>query len=152
MCKKNTNAINWDPPDYFNISDDEILYIFDIISKIKWSKYNFHAYFKKIEEKLLIEFCNITNKYMYDIYNINYYLDDQDKKWRLLAFLRDYHDYRCGRDGKHRIRTDDCIRFIYSIKRYIKNSNLNNTVYRILRGRNPDLLFKHPLFVQFNKL
>ena len=83
---------------------------------------------------------------------MNYYLNDEDKKWRLLAFLRDYHDYRCGRDGKHRIRTDDCIRFISSIKRYIKSSHLNNTVYRILHGRNPDLLFKHPMFVQFNKL
>lgn len=70
--------------------------------------------------------------------------------WCNLALLRDLHDFICGRDEKHHIRTDDCRRFIPGIIKLFNENIVIKPVYRILYNKKKSNKFTHSLFLQFN--
>jgi hypothetical protein len=130
-----------------------------LITKIKdnikeWSNKTFYLYLKNIEEMALIEFKETINKIHTNdgdqdqTFNMLNKLND---RWVYLALLRDFHDFMCGRDVKHYIRTDDCRRFIKCvINGMYYNTTFAKPVYRLLEGDYAPKKFKHKRFLIFN--
>lgn len=118
----------------------------------QWCKNEFHQYIKTVESHLLSSFRDMMNK----CYNKQREYPKPDwilttqEKWRSLALFRDFHDYMCGRDHKHYIRTDDCRRFVLGITRGLKSNNFIKPVHRLLNGESAPRAFTHPAFVVFN--
>ena len=139
---------NWQPHEYFNATKQEILHIVNTYNKKKKGGKDFHKYLKIMENKLIhdlkikVDQCHDTPKQSW--FDLNRSL------WRNLALLRDLHDFICGRDKKHHIRTDDCRRFIPGIIKLFNKNIVINPVYRILTGCKKPNKFIHPLFIQFN--
>jgi hypothetical protein len=145
-------SYNWKPDDILKANSDEIKYVLDFSDSKGWSKNTFHKYFKSIEKKLLEKIRNMINcmhnkgiKKLPDVW-FNY----MKSQWHMMTLFRDFHDFMCGRDKKHYIRTDDCRRFIIGIKNGLKVSKFIKPVHRILCGENAPKQFKHSLFIQFN--
>ena len=154
----------WHPHKDFKVTQYEIEYIKKYINYIKtiscdktkhsiqWEKRMIHAYFKNVEQDLLINFRDKINMcYIYKETISEEWIDDMKYQWRMLALLRDLHDHMCGRDATHHIRTDDCRRFMKCALNGINNKHFSKPVHRLLCGENAPLQFKHPLFTQFNK-
>lgn len=146
MCEKEERAIQWWPCVYVNFTQSDIQKIIDVARSVNWSKMLFHKYFKNIEKNLLIELRDAINKNLLHQEFIKYMSD----RWRLVALLRDFHDYIYGRDNKHYIRTDDCRRFIDCIEHGMRVGVFTKPIHRILCKKDTPGGFTHPLFKQFN--
>lgn len=140
----------WNPLEVFMATDIEVIETREIIKSINWSKKETHLQFKKVEKSLLIHFRNYINSCR----RLNHIPVEQlieiNTQWRRLALVRDLHDYLCGRDKKHHIRTDDCRRFISCVIKGLHMSEFSKPVARLLCGENAPREFTHPAFVQFN--
>jgi hypothetical protein len=149
---------DWKPYYLLNTSDDNRLIIINYIKKVGWSRNKFHDYFKRIEELLLLKIQDMININLgsYEVNSpkknkkIKNFWCDMELQWEAIALLRDFHDYMCGRDKKHNIRTDDCYRFIHGIRNGIATKKFIKPVCRILCGETSSRKFTHPLFTQFN--
>lgn len=149
---KNSKIIQWKPNKDFKANPDEIEYILNIAVEIKWRKSNFHHYFKNIEAKFLENFRDTVNQsYLNDTPIPTEWINYMKFQWRMLALLRDFHDFMCGRDKKHYIRTDDCRRFLSCASRGLIDTKFSKPVHRLLCGENAPQKFIHPKFLQFNK-
>lgn len=143
----------WKPSHQFNASSEEMQYIKNISKCITWSKESFHTYFKRTEKMLLENFRDTINKfYINNIIIPDKWINHTKHQWRMLALIRDFHDYMCGRDQKHCIRTDDCRRFISCVVKGLKHSTFSKPVHRLLCGKNAPRKFVHPQFVKFNSI
>jgi predicted transcriptional regulator len=150
--KSNTNKIaRWQPSRYIKATNVEIKHIHTTIKKISWSKDAFHKYFKGVENALLCEFRDAINTcYLNQITIPDEWVANTTHQWRTLALIRDFHDYMCGRDKKHYIRTDDCRRFISCAMRGMSSNSFPKPVYRLLCGDSAPRKFIHPQFIKFN--
>jgi hypothetical protein len=157
----------WYPNNLFNATEEEIKYTKSLglflitnntptkqdvlnIHIVKWDNKIIHKYFKNIEKQLIIKLC-------YGINNMGYHNDKIPTKlliymnyqWRMLALLRDMHDYICERDSTHHVRTDDCRRFMRCLVKGLETNKFAKPVHRILNNI-PQLQFTHPIFIRFN--
>jgi hypothetical protein len=146
-CLKNSKG--WTPHKDFDASNKEIAYVLHVTKQLCGNK--LHKYFKTVESCLLSTFRDMMNNIHehHKLQELDYILTTQ-KQWRLLALLRDFHDYMCGRDIKHYIRTDDCRRFVVGVSKGLKSNKFIKPVYRLLDGENAPRNFTHPLFIIFN--
>jgi hypothetical protein len=140
----------WVPHLHLNVSIYEKKYIWGFIQTIGWSKNAFHKYFKNIEKELLENLRNILNNLDNSKTLPVQWKLQMKNQWRMLAIFRDFHDFMCGRDEKHYIRTDDCRRFMIGIEKGLEKKNFIKPVHRILCGENAPKKFMHSLFKQFN--
>lgn len=143
---------DWVPNSSLNASYVEIKYVLDFVINVGWVKNSFHTYFKSIEKGLLENIRDMIN-YIHEHrikYLPNTWINYMKLQWHMVALFRDFHDYMCGRDKKHYIRTDDCRRFIIGIEKGLKTSKFIKPVHRILCGENAPKQFTHYLFTQFN--
>lgn len=142
----------WEPDKNLNALYEEIQYVIDYAKKNGWTKNTFHDYFKSIEKILLENLRNTINTMHKN--NINklpeQWINYMKLQWHMMSLFRDFHDYMCGRDKKHYIRTDDCRRFIIGIERGLSTAKFIKPVHRILCGENTPKQFTHKLFKQFN--
>ena len=139
----------WKPSINLNALHTEMQYIIALVEKIGWSRNSFHKYFKDIEKKLLENLRNTINNIQNNKLP-NKWINYMTLQWHMMALFRDFHDYMCGRDKKHYIRTDDCRRFIIGIENGLSTSKFIKPVHRILCGENAPKQFSHKLFKQFN--
>jgi hypothetical protein len=140
---------SWIPHKDFKATSDEIDGVLEYADQ--WSKNKFHKYFKTIESHLLTNFRNTINQcYKRCKLLETEWISTTQMQWRILALFRDFHDYMCGRDHKHYIRTDDCRRFVLGITKGLKSKKFIKPVRRLLSGENAPRNFTHPLFVEFN--
>jgi hypothetical protein len=155
--QKDNQIVNYKINDW--VPDISFIHNTYLITKIKdnikeWYNKPFYLYLKNIEETILIKFRETINKIHADnsnrdqTFNILNKLNDI---WVYLALLRDFHDFMCGRDVKHYIRTDDCRRFIKCIiNGMYYNTTFAKPVYRLLEGDYAPKKFKHKRFLIFN--
>jgi hypothetical protein len=136
----------WVPHRDFKATSDEIHNV--LLYTNQWCKNKFHKYIKTVESQLLSNFRNMMNNCHISISKPNW--DLIKKRWRKLALFRDFHDYMCGRDRKHYIRTDDCRRFVLGITKGLESNEFIKPVHRLLNGENAPRKFIHPLFIDFN--
>lgn len=159
MCLPATNimhtnlfkkAENWTPHKDFKATYKEIDDVLRYADQ--WGKNTFHRQFKNTESGLLSNFRNMINQcYLRQCTSpFRCWLLTNPSQWRTLALLRDFHDYMCGRDYKHYIRTDDCRRFVMGITKGLGKEKFIKPVHRLLSGENAPRRFTHPLFVAFN--
>lgn len=140
----------WVPYPYLNVNIYEKKYVWEFVKTLGWSNHTFHKYFKNIEKKLLENLRNeVNNLNNSQTLPIQWKLH-MKRQWRMLSIFRDFHDFICGRDEKHFIRTDDCRRFMNGIEKGMIENHFIKPVHRILRGENSPKKFIHPLFKQFN--
>ena len=140
----------WKPHEYFNATQDEVNEIINFITKMKWSKTDFHKYFKQYENNLINKVKDIINKSHKENNVIQHScFEELRNEWRKLALMRDFHDYVCGRDDTHHIRTDDCRRFINGIQKILNSNIYIKPVYRLLSDKQTKK-FTHPKFTRFN--
>lgn len=145
---KKTQLKKWTPHEFFNASEKEIVQVIKTYYDTQKKEKNFYEYFKNMEKKLIYNLKLKVNQ----CYNIpeKSWFELNKSLWRNLALLRDLHDFICGRDKKHHIRTDDCRRFIPGIIKLFNENIVINPVYRILYNKKNENKFTHPLFLQFN--
>jgi hypothetical protein len=146
---------NWQPPILFNATPFEINCVKEIGIVEKWDKTTFHMYFKSMEKHLLLQFRDYINEHYYSQTHLPDYVNDiwfmkNDIKWKMIALMRDFHDYMCNRDKKHYIRTDDCRRFISCVISGVESGIFPMPVHRLLKGDTAPFKFIHPLFTQFS--
>lgn len=141
----------WQPHRDFHISDREYA---DVVKFIRMylpkTNHGVYKYYKDHERKMLKSFRDYINTCI-DRHPSKEWISESKSQWRRLALIRDYYDHICGRDATHRIRTDDCRRFINCAIKGLKGKKIANPVVRILSGKTAPRQFKHPLFVRFNK-
>jgi hypothetical protein len=140
----------WTPYSCLNINIHEKKYVWEFVQTMGWSKNIFHKYFKNIEEKLLENLRNVVNNLVNSKTLPVQWKLQMKSQWRMMAIFRDFHDFMCGRDKKHYIRTDDCRRFMVGIEKGIEKKHFIKPVHRILCGENAPKKFIHSLFKQFN--
>lgn len=142
----------WKPHRTLNATCDEIQYIWDFAKQVGWNKITFHKYFKNVEKTLLENVRNTIN--MLHEQNSNTipekWFEYMKIQWHMVSLFRDFHDFMCGRDKKHYIRTDDCRRFMSGIEKGLNTLKFIKPVHRVLCGENAPKKFTHPLFTQFN--
>jgi hypothetical protein len=156
----NKKINEWYPYYLLHSTECDRMNIINYIKNIGWSKYEFHKYFKEVEELLLFNIQSMINscdnsheeKSHEENVKIRKFWYTMELHWKVLALLRDFHDYMCGRDKKHNIRTDDCHRFIRGIRIGLSTKKFIKPVCRILCGESSPRKFTHPLFIQFNYL
>ena len=140
----------WSPKPSFKATEQDCLYMWNVV--YLWDKTTFHITLKNFEIALLKDFSDMINR-LYkscDDNILNDWINTSTKYWRRLALIRDYQDYKCGRDSTHYIRTDDCRRFVSCVSHGIKSGLLPKPVYRLLGGTTSPRKFSHPLFTRFN--
>jgi hypothetical protein len=143
----------WKPCNLLNVGRQERLDILYSIKQMVLTPNEFHDQFKEIEKKLLIHTRDyINNIHEYKIYTLcDNWVAYMKSRWRMVAIFRDFHDFICGRDSKHYIRTDDCRRFMLGVINGINTKTFIKPVYRLLCGNTAPNKFKHPLFIKFNQ-
>lgn len=121
---------------------DQELSVLEIYRSFYKKKKSFYMFYKNEEEKLLLTFfkkidgdCDIA---------VNYYR----KYFKIISLFRDYHDWDCGRDGKHSTRTRDLYNFIDEFIKFQNEGVLTDTVSRILTGCK--YTFNNSKYKQFN--
>lgn len=143
---------DWVPHARLKATSSEIYYITNYAAQNGWYKKTFHIYFKNMEKELLKNVRNTIN--IMHVINIKkiatVWFVYMKKQWHMISLFRDFHDFMCGRDKKHYIRTDDCHRFINGLEKGLVESKFIKPVHRILCGENAPKKFIHPLFTQFN--
>jgi hypothetical protein len=143
----------WVPNHRFKATFQDILYVEDSCYNFDNSKKEFHGFFKYLEGKLLKEFSDMINHLHFTGNNnmIWNWFEKATVDWRRLALVRDYHDYRCGRDTTHHIRTYACRRFVSDIMYGMNNRYVfSKYVDMILSGTTCPRQFVHPAFKIFN--
>jgi hypothetical protein len=140
----------WVPYSCLNVNIYEKIYVWEFVQNIGWSKNTFHKYFKNIEKMLLENFRNVVNNLINSKTLPLQWKLQMESQWRMMAIFRDFHDFMCGRDKNHYIRTDDCRRFMSGVEKGMKNKHFIKPVHRILCGENAPKKFIHSLFKQFN--
>lgn len=150
IIKNKIKMYLWDPYSCLNVSDAEKIYVWNFINQPGWTKNTFHKYFKNIEKILLENLRDMINNLGNSKSLPKQWESQMSKQWRMVSIFRDFHDFMCGRDKKHYIRTDDCRRFIRGIGKGLKNKKFIKPVHRILCGENAPKQFTHALFKQFN--
>lgn len=142
----------WLPPSRFKASFNDMIYMYKTIDD-HWSKKSFQRMIKNFERELLSEFSYIINglddsRSAYDF--LQDWADRSFKYWKRLALVRDYHDYRCGRDSTHHIRTDYCHRFVSCVMSGVQSGSFTSPVKKLLTGTTSPRNFTHHMFRQFN--
>ena len=140
----------WVPYQCLNVNICEKNYVWTFVKNTGWSKNIFHNYFKNIEKILLENLRNVVNSIDNTKHLPEEWKSQMESQWHMVAIFRDFHDFMCGRDEKHYIRTDDCRRFMGGIEQGLKKKQFIKPVHRILCGENAPKKFIHSLFKQFN--
>lgn len=118
------------------------LFVLETYRSFYKDRKSLYMFYKKEEDQLLQSFIKkIDNDCDIDI---DYYKE----YFRIISLFRDYHDWNCGRDGTHSIRTRDLYNFIDEFIKFQNEGILTDTVSRVLTGTK--YTFTNSKYKQFN--